>query len=369
MEQKIFIADKNYSALSKYISENKLTKILLVHGKTFYKIPIANFFSESNISVVHFTDFEPNPDYKSVVAGVEVFQKENCNAIMAIGGGSAIDVAKCIKLFAKITGKVDFLQQAIVPNEIPLIVFPTTIGTGAESTHFAVIYRDENKISVGDKSALPSVIIADVSAFKLLSDYQKKSGIADALCHSLEAAWSINSNEIARAFSFEAIRLIYTNKNLYLESSPSENCLSLMFYASRLAGKAIEIARTTAGHAMSYCLTKKFGIAHGHAAALCTAEVWDYMNKNCNDELKNIFSHLAACMGFSNVEDAISDFKNTLTQWNFDKPLSVNATETEIDFLSDSVNIQRLSNNPLKLDKSEIKNIYTKILKRSLNEG
>ena len=63
---------------------------------------------------------------------VEVFQKENCNAIMAIGGGSAIDVAKCIKIFAKMNCKIDFLQQKIIPNEIPLTVLPTTIGTGAE---------------------------------------------------------------------------------------------------------------------------------------------------------------------------------------------------------------------------------------------
>lgn len=366
-EQKIFIADKNYSALEKYILERGLKKILLVHGKTFYKIPIADFFK--NIPAVHFTGFSPNPDYQSVVAGVETFQKENCNAVMAIGGGSAIDVAKCIKLFAQMNGDIDYLKQKIVPNEIPLIVFPTTIGTGAESTHFAVIYQGENKISVADKSALPNVIVADVSPFKLLSDYQKKSGMADAMCHSLEAAWSINSNEVAREFAFEAIRSIYANKNFYLESVPSENCLSLMWYASRLAGKAINIAKTTAGHAMSYSLTKKLGIAHGHAAALCTAEVWDYMNKNGNGDLKRIFIKLAACMGFANVEDAISDFKNTLTQWNFDKPLSPNATDDEINFLANSVNIQRLSNNPVKLDAVTIKNIYTKILKRSSNEG
>ena len=365
MEQKIFIADKNYSALKKYIFERNIKKILIVHGKTFYKIPISDFFSTINISVVHFTNFEPNPSYESVVAGVEVFQKENCNAIMAIGGGSAIDVAKCIKLFAKMNGRIDYLQQKIIPNEIPLIVLPTTIGTGSESTHFAVVYRDENKISVAAESALPNVVLVDISPLKFLSEYQKKTGLLDALCHSFEASWSVHSNEVARAFAFEAIRLIYPNKNLYLQSNTSEICLNLMWYASRLAGKAINIAKTTAGHAMSYKLTKNFGIAHGHAAALCTAEIWDYMNKNSEDEnLKNIFRQIAACMGFSKVEDAISDFKNTLSKWNFDKPISVNATDAEINFLADSVNVQRLSNNPVKIDKITIKDIYTKILKR-----
>lgn len=92
------------------------------------------------------------------------------------------------------------------------------------------------------------------------------------------------------------------------------------------------------------------------------------MNKVTADEdLKNVFGQIAACMGFSKVEDAIADFQNTLFAWNFDKPLSANATDEEINFLADSVNIQRLLNNPVKLDKSTIKNIYTKILKRSFN--
>ena len=171
MEQKILVIDKIFSPLEEYILERGINKLLLVHGKTFYKIPIADFFSKLNISVVHFTDFAPNPEYRSVIEGVKIFQKENCDAIMAIGGGSAIDVAKCIKIFAKMNCKIDFLQQKIIPNEIPLTVLPTTIGTGAESTHFAVIYRDENKISIADKSALPELILADLSPLKFLSDY------------------------------------------------------------------------------------------------------------------------------------------------------------------------------------------------------
>ena len=367
-EQKIIVANENYLELQKYFCERRLKKIFLIHGKTFYKIPIANFLE--NISAVHFTDFAPNPDYKSVVAGVEVFQKENCAAIMAVGGGSAIDVAKCVKLFAGMSGKVDYLEQKIIPNEIPLIAAPTTIGTGAESTHFAVIYRNDEKISIADSSALPDVILFDTSAFKILPEYQKKAGILDALCHALESSWSVNSNEIAREFALEAVRIIYGNKNIYISQNPPENCLSLMMYASRLAGKSIDIAKTTAGHAMSYSLTKKFGIAHGHAAALCVAEVWDYMQRiSADDELQKIFKRLALAMGFNRVDAAISDFKNLLRAWNFDKPLSANSNDDEINFLADSVNLQRLKNNPVILDRATIKNIYTQILKRDFNAG
>ena len=368
-EQKIFIADEKFSALEKYLSTRNIKKIFLIHGKTFEKIPIKNFFDRLNIPVIHFTDFKANPDYESVVAGVKIFQSENCDAVIAVGGGSAIDVAKCIKIFAQLDTNFDFLQQKIFPNNIPLIVSPTTAGTGAESTHFAVIYKGGNKISVADKSALPNVIVFDIAPLKILPEYQKKSGLLDAICHSLEAAWSVNSNEVAKEFAFEALRLIYANKNFYLEKNPADVSLSYILYASRLAGKAINIAKTTAGHALSYKLTQNYGIAHGQAAALCVAEVWDYMNKNSNDaSLKNIFQKLAACMGFSKVEDAIKDLKNILAAWNFNKPLSSNATDAEINILVNSVNLQRLANNPVKLDEVAIKNIYTQILKRSRNE-
>ena len=79
---------------------------------------------------------------------------------------------------------------------------------------------------------------------------------------------------------------------------------------------------------------------------------------------QKIFGKIAESMGFSKVEDAIKDFKNLLNIWQFDKPISKNATVEEINFLADSVNIQRLKNNPVVLDRDTIKNIYVQILKR-----
>lgn len=369
-EQKIIAAEDNYTTLKEYISNFNAKKILLVHGKSFYRLPIAEFFISLKIPVVHFTEFTPNPIYDSVLKGVHVYRENNCDVIIAIGGGSAIDVAKCIKLFALMNDKIDYLSQKIIPNKIPFIAVPTTAGTGSESTHFAVIYRAGKKISVADKSALPSAVMLDPSALNFLPMYQKKVCLLDALCHAIEAAWSVNSSDESRAFSFESIRLICAYKNFYLTENPSAICNTQILYASRLAGMAINLAKTTAGHALSYKLTSKYGIAHGHAAALCVARVWKYMlqNLNCavNEELSmqlpKTFQNLAECMGCEDIESAITAFQKILIDLNLDEPLQINFSEKDIDDLTDSVNIERLANNPVTLNKVAIKNIYKLIL-------
>lgn len=369
-EQKIISAENNFAELKKYISHINMKKILLVHGNSFYKLPLADFFLSLEIPVVHFTDFSPNPIYESVLNGLKIYRKNNCDGIIAVGGGSAIDVAKCIKLFANMNDSVDCLKQKIIPNNIPLTAIPTTAGTGSESTHFAVIYRNGEKFSVADKSALPSAVMFDPTFLMTLPLYQKKAGLLDALCHAIESSWAVKSSEESRSFSFESIRLICAYKDSYLTENPSENCRAYIFYASRLAGMAINLSKTTAGHALSYKLTSKFGISHGHSAALCVARVWNYMNQNLNcainEELKiqlpQTFQRLAECMGFKNVDSAISGFQKFLTDLNLAEPLDINFDEKDIEDLVESVNLERLSNNPIILDKAAISNIYKLIL-------
>lgn len=370
IEQKIIAAENDYAALKEYISNLHVKKILLVHGNSFYKLPLAEFFLSLKIPVEHFTDFAPNPVYDSVLKGVDAYRENNCDAIIAVGGGSAIDVAKCIKLFALMSCKTDYLAQKITPNKIPFIAVPTTAGTGSESTHFAVIYREGKKISVADKSALPVAVMLDSSALKFLPPYQKKVCLLDAFCHAIESAWSVNSSAESRAYSFEAIRLICAYKNFYLTENSSETCRTQILYASRLAGMAINLAKTTAGHAMSYKLTSKYGIAHGHAAALCVARVWKYMyenlncavNENVQMQLPQTFKRLSECMGCETISASISAFQKILIDLNLADLLQINFSTEDVDDLAESVNVERLANNPVSLDKAAIKDIYKLIL-------
>lgn len=316
------------SQLDEYFSLHSNKKFMLVHGNSFNKLRCKNFFNDLN--VIHFTNFKPNPNYESVIDGVKIFNDEKCDEIIAVGGGSAIDVAKCIKFESK--------------NEINFTAIPTTAGSGSEATQFAVVYRDGKKVSFDDPNLLPNTIYFDSTSLQTLPDYQKKSTLLDALCHAVESSWSIHSNSLSRFYSAEAIRLILAIRDSYIKCIDLQIC-SLAMYAAYLAGCAINITRTTAGHAMSYNLTSTFNIAHGHAVALCLTALFPLMKE------------------FYTLPFELN-LKNILSDWNLIPHL--NFDDSTVNELATSVNVQRLSNNPLKLSTEDLRSLYKKILSGDL---
>lgn len=371
MNQIIISADQEYVELDNILRDNKISSLFLVCDDSLKFLNINNYFenltSRLGIKVVKFSEFQPNPLYESVVDGVEKFKASNCEMIMAVGGGSAIDVAKCIKLYSNMNCNENFLQQRITANNILFIAMPTTSGTGSEATRYAVIYYRGEKQSVSDYSCIPSVVLMDSSTIKTLPLYQKKSTMMDAFCHAIESFWSVNSTEESKQFSRKAIGLILENKNKYLENDEDAN--KNMLLASYYAGKAINITQTTAGHAMCYKLTSLYGIAHGHAAALCDTKLWPFMVKNikkCIDSrgqeyLMKTFDELADVFGCSTVLDAIDYFESFFKSLSLEVPT---ATEEEFNHLIKSVNTVRLKNNPVELSEEDIDMLYHEILNR-----
>jgi alcohol dehydrogenase class IV len=130
------------------IKELKIKKYLLVCGKSIGLLPIGDYLDNICVPYVKFSDFTPNPLYEDVFKGVDLFNGEKCDGIIAIGGGSAIDVAKCIKLFSPMNKEINYLKQGYKDSGTPLIAIPTTAGTGSKSTRFAVIYYKGEKQSV-----------------------------------------------------------------------------------------------------------------------------------------------------------------------------------------------------------------------------
>lgn len=369
MEQQIINADKNYKQLDLYLENSAHKKILLVCGDSIKHFHIAAYLNSLEerlgIKVVRYSDFKPNPHYESVVKGVKLLNDEKCSLIIAVGGGSAMDVAKCIKLYSNMDHSRNYLEQDIVRNDIVLIAMPTTAGTGSEATRFAVIYYKGEKQSVADESCIPSIVIEDPSVLKHLPIYQKKASMLDALCHAIESFWSVNSTVQSQQYSEEAIKLIFSNCDGYLANDDAGN--AGMLKAANLAGRAINITRTTAGHAMCYKLTSLFGIAHGHAAALCVSKIFPYIISNmdqCIDPrgkayLQETMEKLAAAFECTDVEEAVYKYHDFLRKMELDVP---EAKENDYEILKTSVNPVRLKNNPVKLSPDAIDSLYHQIL-------
>ena len=369
-EQKILWASHNYEEVDKYLAESRPGKILLVCGGSISSLKLDGYFGNLEerlgIKVVRFSDFEPNPKYESVVKGVQVFKQEQCDFIVAVGGGSAMDVAKCIKLFANMDSAQNYLKQEIRPNGIRLFAVPTTAGTGSEATRYAVIYYNGEKQSVSDYSCIPEAVFMDASVLKTLPPYQKKATMLDALCHALESFWSVNSTPESQNYSRDAIRMILNNSNAYLNNDETGN--ANMLHASYVAGKAINITQTTAGHAMCYKLTSLYGIAHGHACAICVSKLWRFMLCNIDkcidprgqDYLSNIFERLAQIMECKTPMEAAEYYQDFVNR----QALGTPAVKSHKDYviLKTSVNPVRLKNNPVGLSEADIDGLYHQIL-------
>lgn len=368
----VLSSDNNYRSLSEYIQKNGLKKILIVCGSSFKKFRLKEFLDELTsqqiISPVYFSDFQPNPDYESVEKGVDLFRKCECDSILAVGGGSAMDVAKCIKLYANMPAGVLYLQEKILKNDIPFIAVPTTAGTGSEATKFAVIYYKGEKQSVTDDSCIPQAVLFDSSVLLTLPDYQRKVTMLDAFCHSVESFWSVNSTDESKEYSKKAIRLILNYMDAYLRNVESGNVA--MLEAANWAGKAINITQTTAGHAMCYKLTKLYDLPHGHAAALCVSVLWRYMIENSalnidcrgKEYLDDMFVELANVMGCPNAIAGAEKFTDILKGLDLRTPSL--RCESDIDLLTGSVNLVRLKNNPVRLDAQAISTLYREIFEK-----
>lgn len=366
-EPKIYEDGNCSEILSEVLNEVSAKNILLVCSHSFDSLIIKKDIEllAGKYSFFRFGDFAPNPVYESVQKGVKFFKESNCDTVLAIGGGSAIDVAKCIKLFSHMEDNSNYLEHNFKDNGVPIVCIPTTAGTGSEATRYAVIYYNGEKQSITHESIIPDYALLIPDLLGTLPLYQKKATMLDALCHSIESFWSVNSTDESKKYSSQAIRMIIDNKNSYLSNNIDGN--KKMLIAANLAGKAINITQTTAGHAMCYKITSLYNIAHGHAAGCCVPYLWEFMLDNMGfvtdyrgkEYLLNVFYEISECLGCDGPTNAVAFLKKMLFELSLEIPKMKN--DKELELLIKSVNPTRLKNNPIALNKEQIKQIYTNI--------
>lgn len=285
-----------------------------------------------SLGPVRFSGFTPNPKMEEVMDGVEAFKASGCDTILAVGGGSPIDVAKCIKHYSE--------------SDAPIIAVPTTSGTGSESTHFAVVYENGVKKSVAAPNLLPDEVILEPSTLKNVPEYTRKATMLDALCHAIESHWAKKATPESREIAEKAIAMVVKHKDGYLANEEAGN--AGMMEAANLAGQAINLTTTTAAHAMCYKITSMYGFQHGHAAAICLPEVW---------------AHIDEASGGNAVPGITrDDFISIITELGMAYPESETRDE-DIEVLADSVNLQRLSNSPVAFGRDQLVEMYKNIVR------
>lgn len=364
------------ATLPQILDEVGCKKLFLVVDSSYPFLTIKDMIEGLEVDKkVSFSDFTTNPLYEQVCKGIDLLKASNCDTILAVGGGSAIDVAKCIKLAILAeegnTAIIPPLVSQRLPidgNKIPFIAVPTTAGTGSESTHNAVMYYEGAKQTVTNDGILPDYAILEPSVLKTLPLYQKKCTMMDALCQGIESWWSVNSTEESYEYSCKTVELIMANWRKYIFENDEEAADNIML-AANYGGRAINITATTAAHAMSYKITSLYKFPHGHAVAVCLPEIWVYMLDNmdkCIDRrgreyLAEIFENIAKAMGCDTPKQAIAMFREMMKDMELTNPVA-EYRDDELKILSTSVNPVRLKNNPVEINEGEAYKLYDIII-------
>ena len=253
-----------------------------------------------------------------------------------------------------------------------LIAIPTTSGSGSEATHFAVVYINSKKYSLAHIDyLLPDLVFLFPFLTYNLSGYQTAVSGIDAFSQSIESYWSVNSNEESIKYATQAIEIILNNLPDAVTKS-SLDSKNKMIYASYLAGKAINISKTTGAHAISYYLTSKFHIAHGQAVALTLPQWFEY-NKNAGEErlndkrgiryLRKMMSQLEELLDYKNCKPTKESIKLFIEDVGLKTKLSeLKISEAYLNDIVENTNLERMKNNPFSITKSGLEELLKKTI-------
>lgn len=345
-------------------------KVLLVTGKNSYdQCPIRNAV-ETNLKdfiTIRYCDFNVNPKVEDLIKGARLVADFNPDAIVAMGGGSVLDTAKALSFlpaYDEVT-VIDVIKGVVevADRKKRLILIPTTSGSGSEATHFAVAYIDKIKYSIVSTCLLPDAVILDPDFTDTLPKELTAITVFDAFCHAIESFWSVGATLESKRYAKESIEIILGVFDSLI-NAPSAVDRDKMMRASFLAGKAINISKTTAPHALSYALTQYFGIPHGLAAMLLFPAFFE-LNTNMNtvslnsaidfEEYDNRMHELKTLMGVVSSKDAASKISQMILAAGFKRRLrDYGINNSDIALLADSVNIERLNNNPVIMNREQL---------------
>jgi alcohol dehydrogenase class IV len=324
--------------------------------------------------VGRFSDFESNPKLDDIETGLQRCRRARADSILAIGGGSVLDMAKLIATLSQQSAPpLDIVlgREAIGVPGLPVMALPTTAGTGSEVTHFAVIYVGNRKYSLAHETMRPAFAIVDPELTYSMPPKTTAITGLDAFTQAVESMWSVHATSQSKHHAREAITLALKHLPDAVHR-PEPTCRLAMSKAAHLSGKAIDITRTTAPHAISYTMTSRFDVAHGLAVALTLPPLFVYnaevTAEDCTpghdvDDVKRTIEELNSLLNCHDAECSARRITELIEGLGLPTRLSEVGIERPADrkLIVDNVNVERLANNPRRLTREALKQIIESI--------
>ena len=346
-------------------------KALIVTGRSSAKKSgIYDKVNESlkkvGIDTVLFDKVTPNPLTTTAEEGAKFAKENGCDVVVAIGGGSIMDCAKAIAFLSVNSGNInDYIFNKLHSDKaLPLVLIPTTCGTGSEGNGFAVLTNPEN----GDKKSLrcnaivAKVSIVDPECMMTMPKNVLASVGFDALCHNIEAYTSKIAQPFTDALSLYGISLIADNLVNVYNGKGGKEAWEKIALASTIGGMVINTAGVTLAHGMEHPASGLKNIVHGQGLAALTPVVIEASYKGNRDK----FGKIARIFGGLTAEDCSVKIRTLLKKLDLDLKLSnLGIKEEDIKWMAENcmkVSEASIKNNPVIFTKEEIEEIYKKAL-------
>lgn len=357
----------NFAAQSAIIITDKILTEL-----GFVDIAVASL-QEFGIKVVIFDGVKPDPPIKIVDEAIVLARENQCDLVIGLGGGSTIDTAKLIALHNNNFDQLESLfdQDLTHFDKLPLIAIPTTAGTGAEVTFVSVITdKHSNKFAFYTPKILPDVAILDANLTLNLPKHITSATALDAMVHCIEAYTSRSKkNPISDALAIKGLTLLWHNYSIVLKQGNNIEARSNMLLGACLAGMAFVNASVAAVHGLSYPLSIRYGLSHGHANAVVMCPVFNFNQQVATQEYAQLARYVMPQTQLLSDKEASQTFIDELQEFLLHSGLIYRLSElgvkaNEIDDLSEMmVNTysRLIATNPCDMTVDDVKQMYQSV--------
>ncbi len=375
--QEIIFGEGALVRLGELLKKSACRKPFIISGKVLTALGVVDkvvrISEEAGYSAEIFNEVEANPSVGTVEKAALAFKESGADCIIALGGGSPMDVAKAVGVVAVYGGSIaDYEGGGKVPGKItPIIAIPTTAGTGSEVTAFTVITdRTRNyKLTVFSYELIPRYALLDPDLILSLPESVAAATGMDALVHAIEAYLSKAASPFSDSMAEKAMELIGANLCRFAADRSNGEAASGMLTGSMFAGLAFAWARLGNVHAMAHPLGGYFNVPHGTANAILLPVVMEYNALVDNGRYKKIYGFLT--QGRKTEEDftpdlLIKEIKKLTASLGIPKNLAeVGVTEDKIPAMAeDAMKSGNIPVNPRQTSLEDIKELYYKAMKQ-----
>ena len=365
----VWVGKNRAKDLEKACVEIKTLKPLLVTDKDLINLEFIKDLVndlEKKFKLSTFYNFSGNPTGENVDEGVEVFKKNSCDSVVAIGGGSALDVGKAIAFMSGQSRPIwdfedigDYWKRADEKNISPIIAIPTTAGTGSETGRASAIINSRTGIKkiIFHPKFLPSIVILDPVLTKDLSPRLTGATGMDALAHNLEAFCAPGFHPMADGIAIEGMRLIKKSLLKAVKDGSDLDARSDLLAAASMGSTAFQKG-LGAIHSLSHPLNAQFNLHHGLSNAIFMPYVLSFNKKNIEEKIISICDYLNLSKSFDAFLEWVLELRKEL---NIPHKLSdvIEIEKMNLDDLSKmALDDPSTSSNPKKLTINDMKVMY-----------